>query len=233
MNSPSNRIWALVPAAGVGTRMQTEIPKQYLKIRGRSVIEITLSKLASIKELQSVVVAIGEGDAHFSNIARLFPSVVTVTGGESRAQSVLNGLEAIINSGGVADWVLVHDAARPCVKEENIRALMDYCISSNQGAILAVPAADTLKLASPDKKIKQTLDRSVIWQAHTPQMFRVQHLFDALTICFKKQYSVTDEASAMEFIGDTVGLVDDSRDNLKITRPEDLAIAEFILSKQK
>jgi 2-C-methyl-D-erythritol 4-phosphate cytidylyltransferase len=237
MNSPA-KLWAVIPAAGTGTRMGAQIPKQYLPLNGKTVLQVTLDKIASIPQIHEVVVALADEDKHFQQL-EIPPNILRVTGGNQRANSVLNGLQYIINQNGKNDWVLVHDAARPCVNIEKIQLLIETVLATfqNQGAqtfcggILAIPVTDTLKKAN-DTKISHTVNRANLWAAHTPQLFRVSDLFTAIHQAQARNHLITDEASAIEFLGGEVLLIQDHRDNIKITLPEDLAFAEHILQMQ-
>lgn len=223
-------LWALVPAAGAGRRMGAEIPKQYLPLAGKTVLEITLDKLQSIPGLQGIVVALAADDTHFPSLS-CSSAVTCVVGGAERADSVYQGLLWLAGQGRENDWVLVHDAARPCVRVANIRRLIDKVMAENCGGILAAPVADTLKKASGEN-IAHTVSREHLWAAHTPQMFKVGELLTALGAAVRASLPVTDEASAIERAGGRVLLVADSRDNIKITQPEDLGLAEQILHCQ-
>ena len=226
-------IVAVVPAAGTGSRLGGEVPKQYLTLgqgtRRRTVIEHALSVLLDYPELEHVAVAVAPDDAHWTRlpVAR-HPVVTTATGGDSRAASVLAGLGALRDQLEDDDWVLVHDAARPCLRAEDLDALGRGAKRSPDGALLAVPARDTLKQAD-GRRVTATLDRSTVWQAQTPQMFRVAALQAALDAA---DASVTDEASAIEAQGGRPTLVPGHHDNLKITFLEDLALAEAALRTQ-
>lgn len=223
--------WAVVPAAGVGSRMRADRPKQYLSIGGRTVLEHTLTALADCPRIRALVVVISPEDPYWSGLSlNLDKPLLVTSGGQERADSVLNGLEALPPEATAEDWVLVHDAARPCLRQEDLQRL--FAPPHDEGAILAVPAKDTKKLAGADGRIEQTLDRSRMWQALTPQMFRLGPLKKALRSARKRSLAVTDEASAMEFAGYRPDLVEGHADNIKITRPEDLALAEFYLHQQ-
>lgn len=222
-------IWAVVPAAGAGRRMGSEIPKQYLTIAGRSVLEITLHKLARLS-LAGICVALAADDDRFATEVTPPENTHVLLGGAERADSVLNALNWLMTRGCADDWALVHDAARPCVRVENIQALIAQALPSRRGGLLAVPVADTLKRQSGDAVA--TVDRSNLWHAHTPQLFPVGLLHQALHRAKAHGLAVTDEASAVEMLGFHPLLVTDSRDNIKITRPEDLALAAFILDRQ-
>ena len=212
--------------------MKASLPKQYLKVCGRAILEVTLQKLLAVPQLQGVVVALHPEDRWFEQLNLPTDKVVRVTGGCERAHSVLNALNYLNNRVPEA-WALVHDAARPCVELPRIAVLIQAVQNQVQknGAILAVPAADTLKQVA-DNQIQKTVDRAVIWQAHTPQLFFVDKLNRALEAVLEKGLSITDEASAIELLGERPLVVEDSRTNLKITRPEDLAIAEILLKQQ-
>ena len=226
-------IVAVVPAAGTGSRLGGEVPKQYLTLgqgdRRRTVIEHALSVLLDYPELERVAVAVAPDDTHWTRlpVAR-HPVVTTVTGGDSRAASVLAGLGALRDQLEDDDWVLVHDAARPCLRAEDLDALVRGARRSPDGALLAVPARDTLKQAD-GRRVTATLDRSTVWQAQTPQMFRVAALQAALDAA---DASVTDEASAIEAQGGRPTLVPGHLDILKITFLEDLALAVAALRPQ-
>lgn len=226
----SANLWALVPAAGAGRRMGADVPKQYLPLAGKTVLEVTLDKLHTVPGIRGIVVALAEDDTHFTTLG--CSGIVTrVIGGAERAESVYRGLAWLMAQGGERDWVLVHDAARPCVRAKNIQCLINRVQADGSGGILAAPVADTLKRAAGDQ-VEHAVSRDFLWAAHTPQMFRVGALFAALTQAFKAGLPITDEASAIEYAGGRVLLVPDSRDNIKITQPEDLRLAEHILLHQ-
>ena len=221
---------AVIPAAGIGSRMGAEVPKQYLKVAGKTVIEQTLERLLRLPGLENIVVALGEGDPFWpglviSNDTRL----VTVKGGKERADSVLNGLYKLRQLGSDDDWVLVHDAARPCVRLTEIELLIETCVNHRQGGILATPVHDTMKRSDNHNRILETIPRENLWHACTPQLFRIGELTEAIEGALESGYPVTDEASAMERAGQQPLLVECSLANIKITRPDDLALAEFYL----
>lgn len=226
--SATSEFWAIVPAAGIGSRMQADVPKQYLSITGKTILELTLQKLSLIPRIKGIIVAIAPDDPCYAELTSLPRSVVRVDGGKERADSVLNALKYLSENGCGNDWALVHDAARPCVKISNIEALMDLVLAKQRGGLLAVPVADTLKKVDGDH-VTQTIDRSCLWQGHTPQVFPVLELYKALSFALTNGATITDEASAIEYMGGQPLIVPDSRDNIKITQPEDLALAEFIL----
>ncbi|HEY6528071.1 MAG TPA: 2-C-methyl-D-erythritol 4-phosphate cytidylyltransferase [Cellvibrionaceae bacterium] len=226
------RLWGLIPAAGTGSRMQSNQPKQYLPLKGKTLLEITLSKFTSRIDISGIIV-VASADRQF--VALNLP-VQRCDGGATRAASVLAGLDYLLaNEAEVDDFVLVHDAARPCVTTERLNLLIQTVLSENQGGLLACPVSDTLKRSTIHQPAQSlnTLDRSHIWQAHTPQMFRIGELKTALQQAIARGQLVTDEASAMELMGVQPLLIADRRDNIKVTLPEDLALAEFILQRHE
>jgi 2-C-methyl-D-erythritol 4-phosphate cytidylyltransferase len=229
------RCWALAPAAGAGKRMGSLIPKQYLPLLGRPVILHTLDTLLRHPRLAGVAVAISAGDEWWPEVAAELTTVkplLVVTGGAERCHSVLNGLEALREQADPADWVLVHDAARPCLTAGDLDRLIETLADDPVGGLLAVPVRDTLKQADDAGRVATTVDRSRLWHALTPQMFRLGMLHDALRAALARGLLVTDEAAALEAAGFAPRLVEGRADNLKITRPEDLALAEFFLSRR-
>ena len=224
----ARKIIAVIPAAGVGSRMQANKPKQYLTILGKTILEHTLSIMLDHPSVERVIVAISPTDPYAKELAILsHPKIQMVEGGETRAESVLNALNAIQEENA---WALVHDAARPCLTESDLNKLLD--IDDEQGAILAIPVTDTIKRSNSYDDIITTEDRSQLWQAQTPQFFRADLLKQALTDGLAENKTITDEASAMEFAGYQPHLVAGRSDNLKVTRPEDLALAEFYLTRK-
>lgn len=236
------KIWAVIPAAGVGKRMGGSIPKQYLSIQQQSIIELTLNKLLSLSCIEGVVVAISSSDTLWPSIARRYAHRVhTVEGGRERCDSVLNALaylnnKALVNPSANPQhfedtWVMVHDAVRPCVHVKNIEALILQTHEQRCGGILAKPVADTLKRVSQGE-IETTVDRTALWCAHTPQLFPLAQLHQALEACSEKGLAVTDEASSIEQLGGRVVIVQDRADNIKITHPDDLRLASLILQAE-
>ncbi|MBN6709849.1 2-C-methyl-D-erythritol 4-phosphate cytidylyltransferase [Haemophilus haemoglobinophilus] len=224
----SREFIAIVPAAGIGSRMQADRPKQYLKILGKTILEHTLNIFLSYEKISQIILPVAENDPYLSSIDLLQdPRIKIVTGGANRADSVLNGLRSIENK---KSWVLVHDAARPCLRHEDLDKLVQ--IEDENGAILAIPAVDTIKRSNANLQIQHTEDRSQLWLAQTPQFFPVELLRNALEQAEKQGFIVTDEASAMELAGFRPHLVSGRSDNIKVTRPEDLALAEFYLTRK-
>lgn len=237
MTSPAkpSTIWALIPAAGIGSRMGSTIPKQYLEIDNTAILEHSIRIFLDNPLITNYVVALHAEDAYWQRLdSSLRASVLTVNGGDERYASVINGLKAVIESGDSDDWVLVHDAARPCLSQADLNRLLEARHNAQDGALLALPAIDTIKQShgSSSSSVASTLDRSMIWQAQTPQLFRAGRLLDALERVLAKGIAVTDESSAIEVLGGQPLLVRGSKANLKITEPEDLALATFILQSQ-
>jgi 2-C-methyl-D-erythritol 4-phosphate cytidylyltransferase len=230
-SSSDVNIWAIVPAAGCGSRMRSATPKQYLDLSGRPVIEHTLAALFAVPRITGIVVAVADGDVTWPNIAGCFSDrrLEQVSGGAERCHSVLNALEHLSATASGRDWVLVHDAARPCVRLHDIDKLIYELKEHPVGGILAVPVHDTIKRGSLAAEIVETVDRRDLWQAQTPQMFRLESLRNALQHAIEDGFLVTDEASAMEHLGLKPKLVEGHADNIKVTRPEDLPLAEFHL----
>ncbi|MDG4549469.1 MAG: 2-C-methyl-D-erythritol 4-phosphate cytidylyltransferase [Candidatus Contendobacter sp.] len=228
------RHWALIPAAGIGKRMGLTVPKQYLSLVGRPVIAHALATLLDHPRIAGVVVAISAEDEWWPAVAAELAATKplrVVIGGAERCHSVLNGLEALRGWAAPNDWVLVHDAARPCLSAGDVDRLLEL-VDDPVGGLLAVPARDTLKQADEAGRAATTVDRSRLWHALTPQMFRLGMLHDALRAALDRGLLVTDEAAAMEAAGFAPRLVEGRADNLKITRPEDLALAEFYLTRR-
>ena len=228
------RYWAVVPAAGVGRRMHTTAPKQYLRLAGCTVIEHTLDLLLHHPRIRGVVVAISVTDTHWSSLPIASNrNVLRVTGGAERAQSVLQGLQALHEWTHAEDWVLVHDAVRPCLQKSDLDTLILALEHDPVGGLLATPVRDTMKRADAEGRVKATEDRSNLWHAQTPQMFRYGVLTTALQTAIEQGLTVTDEASAVEAMGLAPRLVAGRADNIKITRPEDLALAKFYLAGKR
>jgi len=228
--SPPARFWAVLPAAGTGSRMGGELPKQYLQVAGATLLEHSLRALLACQQLSAVIVALHPQDNRALQLP-IFedPRVQTVTGAAQRSGSVLAGLDALLAQAAPHDWVLVHDAARPCVAAADIEQLMQVVTASGTGGILAERIVDTVKQASAGSLVERTLDRTALWRAQTPQMFRLGELRQALDQAQARGLNVTDEASAMELAGFPVQLVAGSAPNLKVTVPADLPLAAWYL----
>jgi len=227
----SIKFWAIVPAAGVGKRMQADRPKQYLELAGKTVIEHTLLRLLQSDVFAGIAVAVSEEDPYWPDLAvSKHKHIITAPGGKERADSVLSGLRAIRDQASDDDWVLVHDAARPCITATDIHHLINSLVDDKVGGILALASPDTLKQVQ-GIGITGTLDRSHIWRALTPQMFRYGMLKTALEQT-QGNPAITDDASALELQGFQPKIVEGRPDNIKITRPEDLALAQFYMEQQ-
>lgn len=217
-------IYAVVPAAGVGKRMGSAQPKQYLPLLGRPILSHTLALLLSHPRITKVVVALGAEDGYFADLDESgHPDLIQVVGGSERADSVRLALAAVPQQ----CWALVHDAARPCLTHADIDKLIEQ--SDEQGAILAAPVRDTMKRANDAGNIDHTVEREALWHALTPQLFPANALHNAL-IKHQDNNGITDEASAMELEGWQPKLVAGRPDNIKITHPDDLPLAELFLA---
>jgi 2-C-methyl-D-erythritol 4-phosphate cytidylyltransferase len=227
-------VWAVVPAAGIGSRMQSEVPKQYLSLNGRKVIEHTLQRLTRHRSIKGVMVALAAHDTEWPKLSLDAATMIhTTTGGKERSDSVLAALHALSALADQNDWVLVHDAARPCLRQCDIDNLLVKLGEHPVGGLLALPVRDTMKRSNDQNQVTATVDRTNLWHALTPQMFRLGFLISALEQSIKMQHSVTDEAQAIELAGHIPLLVEGYADNIKITRPQDLALAELYLKQQK
>lgn len=218
--------WLIVPAAGIGSRMQADCPKQYLKVDNKTILEHTLEVFLKHPRLRQIVLPLAASDQWWPQTALAgHRQIVPVAGGRERADSVLAGLRALPTLGaGENDWVLVHDAARPLLQQDDLQNLLESLQADPVGGLLACQARDTLKLADERGRSRDTLPREQIWHALTPQMFRLQALTDALEAALADGVAVTDEASAMEWRGHAPRLVAGRSDNIKVTRPEDLLL---------
>jgi 2-C-methyl-D-erythritol 4-phosphate cytidylyltransferase len=222
---------AIVPAAGCGRRFGGDLPKQYLPLAGATVMEHSLRRLLAVPRLQHIVVVLHPEDQRWRALDVFNdPRISTAAGGAERCHSVLNGLRQLQAQNRRSDWVLVHDVARPCCPRADIERLLEQLAAHPAGGLLAVPVSDTIKRADAQRQVQETVDRSALWQAQTPQLFRFPLLLDALNHCLGLGLLVTDEAQAIEALGWQAQVVEGSRCNIKITRPEDLALAEYLLS---
>jgi 2-C-methyl-D-erythritol 4-phosphate cytidylyltransferase/2-C-methyl-D-erythritol 2,4-cyclodiphosphate synthase len=227
----TRRIWAIVPAAGRGERFASDaypLPKQYTALLGASVLEWSLRALLAESRVHAIVVVLSAGDEHWSALSAKLnsPKLLTAIGGAQRHDSVMNGLDFLMSQADAEDWILVHDAARPCLSGSDLSALIDV-LGAVEGAVLATPVVDTVKRESPGGI--ETLDRTGLWRALTPQVFAFAQLRDALQDAARAAVAVTDEAQALERVGVRATLVRGSPFNIKITRAEDLTLAARIL----
>ena len=227
---------AVVPAAGVGKRMLAHCPKQYLTIENKTILEHTVERLLSHPAINKVIIALGEHDEYFAQTSLVnHLQVKTVIGGKERVDSVLAGLSAVDQQ--QYPWVLVHDAARPCVSLGDISALISHCLAKKSGGLLAAPVRDTMKRTTvtslDENQVSATVEREKLWHALTPQMYLVNELKSAINAGLNNDVALTDESSAVELAGFPSLLVPASSENIKITHPDDLALAAFYLHKQK
>ena len=266
-------VWAVVPAAGIGSRMQVSIPKQYLCINGQTVLSLTLARLSALADIKRIMVVLNPEDSHWARHhpgqdmaddnagtsvdgvqgetgggigCRVGGKLLTCHGGDDRWQSVLNGLDALADMAAPDDWVLVHDAVRPCVRIDDILQLLALAVpradssattrtvtaNDTAGGLLALPVTDTLKRAGAEGCVAQTVDRTALWAACTPQLFPFERLRQTLRDAAAAGVTLTDEASAMEWAGLHPALIPCHKDNIKITYAEDLNLAELILQAQ-
>jgi 2-C-methyl-D-erythritol 4-phosphate cytidylyltransferase len=233
----TSRLFALIPCAGTGSRSGAPMPKQYQTVGGRPMLSYTLAAFDACSEFSQTLVVLAPDDSHFD--ARRFAGLrfaVKRCGGATRQASVYNGLNALVEFGAKDhDWVLVHDAARPGITPEMIRQLIGELKDDAVGGILALPVADTLKrieaegTAHEEGRIARTESRNGLWQAQTPQMFRLGMLRDAIQRARQDGHDLTDEASAIEWLGHAPRLVQGSLRNFKVTYPEDFALAGAML----
>ena len=230
-----SKFFAVIPAAGSGSRMGNSLPKQYLALAGRPMIYHAVHTLCVSPEIANVFVILSPEDREWLKYDwSEFSSKLVVfnCGGETRATSILNGLKAASEKSliGNGDWVMVHDAARPCLSEELLKKLLDELSDDEIGGLLAVPLSDTLKRGGTNNRVQKTEPRKDLWQAQTPQMFRYKLLLDAL--CKPDGITMTDDASAVEALDLCPKLVLGDVSNIKITYPKDLVLAELILRAQ-
>ena len=222
----AERIWFVIAAAGRASRFGGPVPKPYLRIAGRTFLEHCIRTLSAVKGIAGGVAVLADGDRRFERLpAAVRNRVVAVAGGASRAASVLHGLQALITA-GKDDWVLVHDAARPCLRRQDVQSLIRACRRDPVGGLLAVPVSDSVKRADESGRSAATLPRERLWRAQTPQMFRHGLLLGALARAGAEGFDPGDEAAAVERLGLAPRLVEGSPLNLKVTRPADLAFAE-------
>jgi 2-C-methyl-D-erythritol 4-phosphate cytidylyltransferase len=228
------RYWAAVPAAGIGARMGASVPKQYLALHGRPILWHTLQLFLGRGDIAGIAVAVAAADREWAALGLGEEArIITAPGGAERADSVLSCLRALAGRAAPDDWVLVHDAVRPCVRQEDISRLMAAASAHGTGGILALPVRDTMKRADGQETIAGTVDRTGLWHALTPQMFRLGALREALESAARAGRAVTDEAQAMELAGERPLLVRGHPDNIKITHADDLALAELFLKRRE
>lgn len=224
-------LWCVVPAAGKGLRVGGDTPKQYLPLADKTVMQCTLDRLANLP-CQAIVVPLSADDTRAATLTWQNSALLRfITGGQERADSVRAGLEALRTEAADDDWVLVHDVARPCVRIADIQKLLVTLANTNVGGLLAMPVRDTMKREQAGV-VQETVSREHLWHALTPQVFRFGLLYRALIDAQQAGITLTDEAQAVERMGFSPLLVEGSRDNLKITYPQDLAMADAFLRLQ-
>jgi len=225
------RCWALIPCAGTGSRAGAAGPKQYQTLAGKPMVMHTLAAFSEVSRIDQTLVVVSPEDTFFQTPQALNASfLIAACGGSTRATSVFNGLNALLDEGAVAhDWVLVHDAARCLITPEQINQLLDACLSDEVGGLLALPLSDTLKV-SLGGRVAATLPRADKWLAQTPQMFRIGSLLEALELAGD---AVTDESSAIEAMGLSPKLVAGSAQNFKVTYPQDFELAQAVLQSRQ
>jgi 2-C-methyl-D-erythritol 4-phosphate cytidylyltransferase len=226
-------VWAVVPAAGIGSRMQADCPKQYLHLGRYTILEHTLRRLSSHPNVAGLVVAIAEHDTFWPKLTlNLSCPLHVVDGGNERVDSVQNALQFLKDHTDDNPWVMVHDAARPLLRHSDIDVMLEQLYDDDTGGILGVAVTDTVKRVTENNQITETVCREGLWRAGTPQMFRLQALSNAITKA-SPHIKVTDEASAMEYIGMMPKMVAGHSDNIKVTVPQDLALASLFLQQQR
>jgi 2-C-methyl-D-erythritol 4-phosphate cytidylyltransferase len=214
--------------------MGSSVPKQYLPLAGRTVIEHTLERLVDHPRIAGVFVAVSEHDPLWETTGFAgHPRIVRVAGGRERCHSVMNALQVLVGQADEQDWVLVHDAARPCLRHSDLEHLIQILADHPTGGLLGLPVRDTMKRADAALAVRETVSREGLWHAFTPQMFRLRALYDALSEALRRDLRITDDASAMELAGHRPLMVEGRGDNIKITRPEDLKLATFYLAQQE
>jgi len=227
-------VWAIIPAAGSGSRMHSSTAKQYLAFQGKTIIEHCLDRLLSHDDIDGAVVVLSEDDAHWDNLAYAADKpVFTAIGGSERQHSVYSGLTTLQYRYGNDVIALVHDSVRPLVSHGDLGKVIAAARNNEAGAILATPVADTLKLQNEAMEIASTMSREHLWRALTPQVFHLAPLLNALKRVIDDEVAITDDAQALEMIGYAPALVSGSVDNFKITSPGDLQLAEMIWLHQR
>tara|TARA_B100000929_G_scaffold290537_1_gene284504 strand:+ start:1097 stop:1798 length:702 start_codon:yes stop_codon:yes gene_type:complete len=228
----SNKYWVVIPAAGIGKRMGSDIPKQYVSVRGKTVIEHTIDNFISRKEIQNICISISESDNYWSTLPiSKNKKIITTVGGNERYESVYNGLRALQDKANDDDWVLVHDAVRPCLKKSIIDRLITDISSHDVGGILALPCFETMKRVNNSNEVEETINRETIWRAQTPQVFKYQKLLLAIEKVINENIFITDEAMAMELSNHKPIVILGDENNIKITHKTDLKYLELFLEK--
>ena len=230
MKQLSVNYFVIVPAAGIGTRMQVDIPKQYLSLKGKKIIEYTLSTLLSHTKFKKYVVVLNKNDKNWPSLQLSHTQLITALGGNERCHSVFNGLLALKPFVKENDWVLIHDAVRPLLHHSDIDKLINHVADHTVGGLLANSLKNTVKRLNNNHQVIETLNRDEICQAVTPQMFRYHWLVKALTLAIEKKIPITDEANAIELLGQLPKMVEGRSDNIKVTDKDDLTLLNYYLS---
>jgi len=230
--------WAVIPAAGVGSRMNSDTPKQYLPLANSTIIEKTLSQFINHPLIDGIVLSISEGDEYWPEIQTRLTNtagkpIIVAKGGKERSDSVLSALLLLKKQTQEDVWVFVHDAARPCLLATDIDKLINNLSGNDAGVLLGVPIIDTLKRSNVQHQVEKTVARDLMWRALTPQVFKLQVLIEALQTARLNEHVITDESSAMELLGFKPKLIEGDSNNIKITRSSDLEQAENYLSNNK
>ncbi len=234
MGNNQDPIWAIVPASGVGARMRGQTPKQYLPLCGKPVLVHTLDRLLSFDDVCGVILVLRSEDYHWEALKyKAKKPLVVTTGGIERQQSVFNGLLKLLELEAGDSMVMIHDAVRPLVLHRDLERLIKSAKVNPAGAILGVPLSDTLKRQDEDTKIVETVARTDLWRALTPQLFSIKLLNRALTHVMENDLSITDDAAAVEALGMRPSLVAGNAENIKITHPQDLILAAQIMQRQR
>ena len=228
---PQINYFGIVAAGGSGARLNSRIAKQYLQINDRSLLEISISTLTNSVDFKKLIIVIPKSDMKKCRyLKEKFKQIELVPGGNTRCESVFEGLRFLYSMAKTNDWCLVHDAARPCVQEKDILGLIGGLKDSNTGGILGAPVIDTLKKIDNANQITATIDRANLWRAFTPQMFRYGLLFVSISLVLKNGTFVSDESQAIEKMGKRVRIVRGSSENMKVTYPEDVSKLELFFS---
>lgn len=232
MWNSNEAFWVVIPAAGIGARFQSDLPKQYLRLLGKTVLEHSLSLFLNQKWVKGIILALSPDDTEFAKSSYAKESrIQVIKGADIRSQTVENALQHLRMQAKPSDWVLVHDAVRPCLHEEDLRNLVESLLSEEVGGVLGVPATDTLKWVE-DETIEKTLNRQQIWQVSTPQMFRLNILLKALTHCREQQLTLTDDAQAIEYYGLKSKMVRAAYPNPKLTYGGDSDYISLLLQQK-
>jgi 2-C-methyl-D-erythritol 4-phosphate cytidylyltransferase len=223
----------VIPAAGIGSRFGDGTPKQYHRLAGKAVIDWALLPFVDRSDLAGIVVAVADEDDDWSTSQQVDPRVLIAKGGAERSESVLNSLHALRERADDMDWVLVHDAARPCLASGDLDRLITRLCNDPVGGLLATPVHDTLKRDSGDGRVSSTFERRGLWRAMTPQMFRYGLLLKAVGKAVSERLGVTDESMAVELLGEHPVLIQGRADNMKITSRDDILTAESVLATRR